>query len=62
MSPSTTADLPGHGRGNFVRWIDGSDLYNARQLEILDIVVENKCILYQNTRALIVPSVITLLN
>ena len=62
MSPGTTTDLTGHGMGNFVRWIDGSDLYNARQLEILDIVVENKCILHQNTRALIVPSVITLLN
>ena len=62
MSPSTTADLPGHGRENFVRWVDGSDLYNARQLEILDIVAENKCILHQNTRALIVPSVFTLLN
>ena len=90
---------------------DGSDLYNAWQLEILDIyriltkapfkpssvrtlsdsknnnfvpavvsavftarivissgdanvkyVAENKCILHQNTRALIVPPVITLLN
>ena len=37
MSPSTTADLSGEGRRNFVTWIDGSDLYNARQLEILDI-------------------------
>ena len=37
MSPSTTTDLPGDGRRNFVTWIDGSDLYNAGQLEILDI-------------------------
>ena len=37
MSPSTTTDLPGDGRGNFFRWIDGSDFSNARQLEILYI-------------------------
>ena len=38
MSPSTTTDLSGEGRRNFVTLIDGSDLYlNARQLEILDI-------------------------